>query len=105
MLLFTTFWTGVVFSIPALKFWVFTNLWLFYICLVLTIAMMCAMICCYRTFNKYPRNYGILVAYTVTHAYLIGAVCAQYEPEAVISAAVCTLVMFIGLTALACFMK
>lgn len=105
MLLVTSLWTAVVFSSIDLKIWIFTNLWLFYLTIFVTIGIMCAMICCYTKFNKVPLNYIVLVIYTLTHTYMIGAVCAQYEPEVVISAAVCTMMMFVGLTFLACYLK
>ena len=83
----------------------FGNLWLFYVSFVVMIGCFCAVFCCYKKFVQVPINYVLLSVYTISHAYLVGAVCSQYYPEVVISAAVCTVMMFVGLTALACTMK
>ena len=105
MLLTTSVWTVIVYVTPGVQEFVFNNLWLFYASAVATPLVMCMMMCCYRFFNKYPRNYLVLSFFTLIHSYLIGAVCAQYEPKVVVASAVCTCVMFVGLSVLACVLK
>lgn len=82
-----------------------TNIWLYYICFVLTIGISCGMICFYKRCRKVPLNYILLGSYTVVHSYLVAALCTMYSPETILAAAACTTAMFIALTAYACFTK
>lgn len=63
------------------------------------------MFCCYKLFVKVPSNFACLAVYTITHAWLVGAVITQYYEDIVLSAFVCTMTMFFGLTVLAASMK
>ena len=45
MLLVTSVWTYMVYASVPLALWVFSNLWLYYIMLFVTIGIMCSMIC------------------------------------------------------------
>ena len=105
MLGVTSLWCGLVYSSDGLKKFVFGNLWLFYLSCVIIIAQTCGLFCFWRKLRAFPLNYIMLVVWTVTHSYLIGAVMTQYEPPVVIAAALCTTVMFLGLTVYACFSK
>ena len=105
MLAVTSVWAGLVYTSLDLKLWVFSNLWLFYLSLVVIIGQSVMLCCFWKKLRSFPFNYVMLTLWTVTHSYLIGAITAQYEPAVVISATVCTTVMFIGLTAYACFTK
>jgi FtsH-binding integral membrane protein len=105
MLLVTSVWTASVYKNPGIQKWVFSNMWLYYMSIVGVVLLTCMMVCCYTKFNRFPTNYFMLIGYTLTHSYLIGAICTQYYPEVVVSAAVCTCVMFVGLTIIACCTK
>ena len=61
--------------------------------------------CSYKAARTAPLNSVLLGIYTAAHAYLVGAVIPQYEAEIVVAAALCTIAMFVGLTAYACFTK
>ena len=105
MLGLTTVWSILVMTNISLLLFVFTNIWLWYICAVVSIVIMCAIICRHEHFRKVPANYLALLVYTITHAYFVAGIIPQYETEAVICAALCTTAMFFGLTMYACFTK
>ena len=105
MLIVTSVWTALVYTDKELKKFVFDNLWLFYTCTIVSIAIMCAMMCCYQKFRRVPVNYIMLGTFTITHTYMVAGITSQYDPEIVVSAAICTTGMFFALTAYACFTK
>jgi len=105
MLGVTAAWSGFVYSSVNMIIWVYSNLWLYYVAFIVTIAIMCGMLCQYEKFRAVPLNYISLGIFTVSHSYLIGALLPQYEPETVVGATLATLAMFVGLTAYACFTK
>lgn len=82
-----------------------SNLWLYYISLVIVIAVTVGMMCFYKKARAFPLNYILLAVYTVFHSYLIAAITMQYKQNTVVGAMVLTLGMFISLTAYACFTK
>ena len=105
MLTFTCIWTGIVYNTNSLLVLVYTNIWLFYVCLVGMIATSCALMAYYEKFRAVPINYIMLTLYTVFHTYIVAAIVPMYEPSVVISAALCTWGMFVALTGYACFTK
>lgn len=105
MLTVTVLWTGLVYASNDLQIMIYDNLWLYYLCLVVTLGISIGMTCHYQKVRKVPLNYILLSIYTVTHSYLIAAITAQYEMETVMLAAVSTWGMFISLTLYACFTK
>lgn len=84
---------------------VLSMVWLYYFSVFMVIGTMCAIICKYQYFRKYPVNYISLAVYTVFHTYLVGACSSFYDPSTVLTAAICTMTMFIGLTTYAIFTK
>lgn len=87
------------------KAFVANNLGLYFFSLVMVIGIMCAMMCHYKKFRKYPLNYIALGTYTIFHTYLVGAMSCQYSASSVLQAAVATLLMFVSLTVYACYTK
>ena len=81
MIAVTALWTALVYTNISLAIWVFSNLWLYYVMLIVTLAIMCSMIC-HKTqmFREVPKNYIVAGIFTITHAYLVGAITAQYDP-------------------------
>lgn len=78
---------------------------LYYFSMFMVIATMCAIICKYQTFRKYPLNYISLGVYTFFHTYLVGAASVFYDKSTVLAAALATLTMFVTLTTYAVFTK
>lgn len=66
---------------------------------------MCYMPCFYKTLRRVPINYAILAVFTLAHSWLIAYICISYQQSVVIAAAICTMGMFIALTAYACITK
>ena len=85
--------------------WIFSNMWLWYLCLVAFMCISCGMMCHYKKIRKVPLNYALLGMYTITYSYVIAAIIPLYRAEAAVYAAVATFLMFIGLTAYACLTK
>ena len=85
--------------------WVYSNIWLFYFCLIGFIVLSIGMQCHYKKVRKVPLNYALLGMYTLCHSYVVAAIIPSYRAEAAIYAAIATLLMFIGLTVYACFTK
>lgn len=105
MLAATGAWCFYVYENKSLQHWIYTNLWSFYLALILTIVLSCVIMCSYKLTRKAPGNFILLGLYTAAHSYLIGAIIPQYEAEVIVAAALCTFAMFIGLTVYACFTK
>lgn len=107
MLTFTTAFTAAMVNdtFGDSKKMVLSMIGLYYFSIFMVIGTMCAIICRYQTFRKYPLNYISLAVYTVFHTYLVGACSAFYEKQTVMQAAVCTLAMFLALSTYAVFTK
>ncbi|EAS00034.1 inhibitor of apoptosis-promoting Bax1 protein (macronuclear) [Tetrahymena thermophila SB210] len=75
-----------------------SNLWLFYVSIVMTL-ILCIMIVCYRKFaREVPTNYICLFLFTLFESYIVAQICVLYSPRIVIMAALLTMAMFIALT-------
>lgn len=78
---------------------------LYYFSMFMVIGTMCAIICKYQYFRKYPANYISLFVYCIFHTYLVGALSAFYDKTTVMQAALATMGMFLSLTTYAVFTK
>jgi len=105
MLSVTVGYTAILYNDLSMQVWVKNNLWLYYVSLVVVIAVSCGMVCLYKKCRQVPLNYILLTIYTIFHAYMVGALCSQYNPESLLAAFVCTAGMFFALTVYACFTK
>jgi len=63
------------------------------------------MACKYKTFQKAPHSYILLLAYTVTHSYLIAVIILFYKIDTIYQAAAATGGIFVVLTGYAIFTK
>jgi FtsH-binding integral membrane protein len=59
----------------------------------------------YKTFQKSPNSYILLVCYTISHSYLIAVIILFYKVETIYQAAATTAGMFVVLTAYAVYTK
>ena len=105
MLCFTVGLTSAFRFNKNIQFWIFTNIWLYYLCMAIVIIISFSILCFYKYFQKYPSNYIILGIYTVCHSYLVASICTLYNEESVLISFGCTLGMFIALTFYACVTK
>jgi FtsH-binding integral membrane protein len=103
-LLFTVFMCGLTF-IPAVNSFFRHNIVLFWICLVLAIAILIPLVCFQSIARKTPTNYILLGAFTFCEVYMIATCCSFYNPKVVIAAVSLTAAISIGLTIYACTTK
>jgi len=82
------------------KQWVLTEgLVLLIAVTVLNIALICGMSCCCEPLmRKFPANYILLFAFTLTEGFLVGVICSQYTGESVLVAVFATSFLVGGLT-------
>ena len=96
---------ALVYTVDSIKTFALQNAWLFFICFIFVIFVMCYLPCFYKVLRRVPINYFILAAFTLTHSWFIAYITIFYKQSVVIAAAVCTMGMFIALTAYACATK
>ena len=73
--------------------------------LILGIAIQCTLLCCKNVARSSPTNYVLLAVFTICWTFIIGVICASYNPTVVLTAALMTMVLTISLTTYACLTK
>lgn len=94
-----------VFYQPAAKQFLFQNQALFVIVSMMPMAVLCCAMCNPSLLREYPKNYLMLLLFTLGFGLVTGAVCAQYEVASVLLAVGMTACITLGLTAFACQTK
>ena len=104
--LVTTF-LFVVLSFNSEKFRNFqtANIWLFYVCMVLTIPLMYALACYKKIARSVPLNYFLLFLFTIFESYVVSYICTLYDSQTVLIAAGLTAAIVVALTLYAIFTK
>ena len=74
MLIVTSAWSVIVYTDISMLLFVYSNIYLWYIAAILSIVIMCGIICKHEKFRAVPINYIALSIYTVCHAYMIGGI-------------------------------
>lgn len=101
ILLTTIFICFSIFSLPYKLFYV-QNLWLSFVCLIVTLAIMYAF--AYTDLGKQvPINYVLLLVFTLAEAYSISYVGIVFKPKIILLAALLTLFATLGLTVYAMY--
>jgi FtsH-binding integral membrane protein len=54
MLACTSVWTMITFNSPSLLIWIYSNLWLYFVCLIVTLGTMIGMTCYYKKCRGTP---------------------------------------------------
>merc|ERR1719401_386694 len=80
-------------------------LFLLFMSLAISVAMMCVFICRPDLMRKSPTNYILLGLYTSAMGIMVGFISAQYTQESVLIALGITCLVVVGLTAFACQTK
>jgi len=70
--------------------------------IVISVGMMFVFICCPDTMRKSPRNYYLLMLFTVAESVMVGFVCTQYTTTSVIVCLAITALVTLGLILFAC---
>ena len=73
--------------------------------LILGICIEISLVCCKGVARKSPTNMILLALFTLCWTYVIGAICALYSAEVVLTAALMTMVLSISLMVYAYFTK
>jgi protein lifeguard len=100
---FTVLLCSIVYAVKEIEDWLQDNLWFYFVCLGMTIAISCGLICFKRCARVVPYNYILLFTYTFFESMMVATISSFYEAESVFISAVMALVVFITLTFVACF--
>ena len=73
-------------------------MWLFYICLIVNIIILYAIVYVRSVSRKVPTNFILLGVFTLTEAYMVSCITAIYDPTTVFIAAVLTASIVVALT-------
>eukprot|EP00928_Gymnodinium_smaydae_P031630 TRINITY_DN23156_c0_g2_i2.p1 TRINITY_DN23156_c0_g2~~TRINITY_DN23156_c0_g2_i2.p1 ORF type:complete len:316 (-),score=48.84 TRINITY_DN23156_c0_g2_i2:113-1060(-) len=86
--------------------WVAQNMSLYYMSAFGSLALMIGVTCCcQQAVRVFPWNYGFLLAITLCMGVMLGFVSTIYTVGSVVQALATTALVFLGLTAYACFTK
>ena len=66
--------------------------------MVITIVLVCALVCVKKLARAVPINYILLTIFTVAESLLVAAICSRYDPMSVFTAAAMTGLLVTGLT-------
>lgn len=91
--------------IESVKDFYLDHLWIFYVCIVGTIAVIIPLSCCPGVARKVPGNYILLMTFTFFESVTISYLVSIYPPETVMIAAGLTVAIVVGLTTYACTTK
>jgi FtsH-binding integral membrane protein len=81
------------------------NTALFWVSVILSLILIIPLLCFKNVAKKVPLNYILLISWTICEAYMVAVVCSIFEPNVVLIAAGCTLVVTGAITIYACFAK
>jgi FtsH-binding integral membrane protein len=90
---------------PSVRLFVLQNTFLFWVSVLLSFVIVIPLLCFKDLAKKVPINYLLLISWTICEAYMVACVCAVFEPNVVLIAAGCTLVVTASITLYACLAK
>lgn len=104
-MMITTLFVTMTVTIQPLKETV-QELWpVAIVAMLFSFILLIAILCFQRLAKTVPTNYILLVAFTLCEAYIVGFLCAFYEPMIVLAAAIMTLGITLALTVYACITR
>ena len=92
----TAAWIAVVQSSTEVRKFVSLNPSIYIVAIVGSIALMCAIICCFG--RQYPLNMILLGAFTLCETYMVAGITSQYHEKVVIMAGLAAALATISLT-------
>ena len=104
-LLLTTIFVLISVFAEGYQDFVLDNIWLFIVCIVLSIVVLCVLFFVPDLHRTVPYNYALLLLFTILEGYTISCLTAFYDPETVALAAGCTAGLAFLLTLYAVFTK
>lgn len=90
------------FGYPLLKTSPTTVLVFMYLCLAMSLLIMCTWICFPGLMRSFPTNYILLALFTVTEAVMVGFICIGYTQSSVLICLGITAGVVLALTLFAC---
>ncbi|CAI2372901.1 unnamed protein product [Moneuplotes crassus] len=103
--LFTALFTYWVISDYGRMQFCIDNMWLYFVCVAGTVAIMCALMCIQKAARNFPVNYILLGIFTLLESYVVATIASMYEPQSVFLAACYAVGLFTILTIYACSTK
>jgi FtsH-binding integral membrane protein len=103
--IFTALYIWWIISSEERREFCIENMWLYFVSLAATIAIMCTLMCFKTMARKVPTNYLLLFGFTVFESYIVGTIASMYDEKSVILAAIYTVALFSILTLFACCTK
>eukprot|EP00210_Caulerpa_lentillifera_P000019 g18.t1 len=97
-LLLTAGITAICFAVDDVKDWLQSNGWFILVTIAASFLCLIILICVPGVKDTYPCNLMFLFIFTAFEGFLVGAVAGYYDTEAVVLAAVITVVVTVGLT-------
>ena len=96
-LLMTTLFVGFAFE-PIFNLFLYNNIGLFYVAMMMNIAILLSMVCVPSLLRTVPTNYILLFVWTFCEGYMVATVAAFNPPEIVLTAAGLTALVSVALT-------
>ena len=84
--------------IPAVRRWSERNPWLWILAFIATLVCLVVLACCPHVRRSFPSNFLFLGVFTLCESFLLGAVAACYQAEAVLTAVGVTACVVLALT-------
>jgi FtsH-binding integral membrane protein len=79
-LFFTAFFTVIPFVSLSFKEFMYRNIWIAYLLMVVGLAAECAIICCKSQARTVPNNYILLGIFTFSEAWITAFISSIYKP-------------------------
>lgn len=73
--------------------------------IIISLVLICALVCCRSVAKTYPINYFVLGCFTICEGYLLGTLSSYYDTMVVFYAIILTIAVTFGLTIFACQTK
>ncbi|CAD8080707.1 unnamed protein product [Paramecium sonneborni] len=110
-LFYTAAFTILSLSLPAMREFEATQVWLLVLASITALVIICSLFCYPKNARKVPKNYILLSTFTVCEGYVVSAICCnvatEYENgiDLIFIALSMTVLMTFGLTLYACTTK
>lgn len=100
-LLMTSLIASIFIASRGMREFISQNVWTLFLAIILSFGLLIALSCIPNATRSYPTNYILLFSFTVVEGYLVGAITATYQVEAVLTAFFLTAAVALALTAFA----
>jgi FtsH-binding integral membrane protein len=91
--------------VDSVRLFIHNNIFIFYICIGLSVFIAIPLICCRSVARKVPTNYILLTVWTLCESYMVATCASFYDVKTVVIAAIMTAGVTIALSLYACTTK